>query len=209
MIVSAMMMLPFALSLADLTASVLGYHLHRGIHSESTWGNGLYLARLFGYRVSVVSEFGASDLMSGASALLKRLSTLLSISGLIPGVLLARRTMDRSDVRALAGIMFATLSLLLVTGSVLSPQYMLWLIGLGAAVACATGTTLRLPLLLLLPAALLTQILYPFLIRELAWGLTSAVLVLTLRNSVLVAIAVWSLVILWRQGRAARRETTP
>ncbi len=206
-LVSTIMILPFASSFAGLTSSVVGYHLHRGIHAESTWGSALYAARWLGYPVSVVQDFGAAHLVSGASSLLKWLSNGLSIAALL-GVLVIGRSIDRRDSRALAGIMFTTLSLLLVTGSVLSPQYLLWLIALGAVVASAPEATLRLPALLLLPAALLTQILYPFLIRELAWGSTSAVLVLAMRNSVLLTIAFSSVFALWRLNRMEPRETT-
>ena len=106
--------------------------------------------------------------------------------------------------------MFTTLSLLLVTGSVLSPQYLLWLIALGAVVASAPETTVSNASSILAPAGGPTQrrYLYPFFIRQLAWGSTSAVLVLAMRNSVLLAIAFSSVVALWRLNGIQLRETT-
>lgn len=152
-------------------------------------------------------NYGAVHIASGASPLLKELSRVLSVAALLPGILVAWRAANRSNVQALAAIMFSTVALLLVTGTVLSPQYMLWLIGLGSAVACARGTILRRPVLLILPAALLTQVLYPFLASQLIWGYLSAVLVLTARNAVLLLIAGWSLLATWRALRVPMSVT--
>jgi hypothetical protein len=201
LIVAAATVLPFLPVFRDLASSVGGYHLHRGVQAESTWGNALSIAHLLGYQVSPTFQFGALDLESGVSSLLIAVSTVLSILALVPGILFARVERVRGDAKALAAISFVTLSLLLVTGRVLSPQYLLWVLGVGAAVGCVSAAPLRPAVLALLPASLLTQILYPFLMRQLAWGWPLAVTILTLRNAILAGIAGWSLTRLWREYR--------
>jgi hypothetical protein len=200
LVVLVVIVLPFVPSLDDMVRSVATFHLRRGIQAESLWANGLFVAREFGYPITAVENFGATHVASSASPLLKQLSTLLSLAALIPGVVVASRVVNRGNIRVLVEVMFTTLALLLVTGRVLSPQYVLWLVGLGAAAACAAKTALRAPILLLLAAATLTQVLYPFLIAQLVWGHVSALVVLTARNVVLVVIALWSAVALLRAG---------
>jgi len=199
--------IPFVRSLDEMATSVAAYHLHRGIQAESLWANGLLIAhRVGGYPVRVVFQFSSDHVASGISPMLVQVSTVLSFAALLPGIVLASRRTNRGDVHALAAIMFATLSLLLVTTRVLSPQYLLWLIALGAAVVCLPRSPIRGPVLMLFPAAAATQLLFPFLATPLVSPDRSALSmlalgVLTIRNALLLLIAGWSLVALWRYDR--------
>jgi hypothetical protein len=224
-LVTASLMLPFAGALHAMFTSVASYHLGRGIQAESLWANALYLAhRLAHYPLSVVFEFGSDHVSSAVSPTLKQISTVLSLLALVPGFLWAARGATGRRAHALAVIMFVTVSLLLVTGRVLSPQYLLWLIALGSAVACAPEQPLRGPVLLLIPAAMITQVLYPFLINVLpppgappVYTSWPVVAVMSVRNTLLLAIAGWSLALAFRhfassprnrgsQGRVASNE---
>ncbi len=208
-LVLALLILPFARSLDQMVSSVASYHLSRGIQAESVWANGLLIAHRLGHYPAVaVFEFGSDDVASGLSQTLKQISTVLSIAALLPGIVIASRRSNRDNTQLLAAIMFATLSLLLVTGRVLSPQYLLWLIALGAAATCAVPGVIRGPVLLVLPTAVATQLLYPFLIYPLVSRSTSAqvelaLVVLTVRNALIVLIAAWSLTAVWKRSNAA------
>jgi hypothetical protein len=202
--------LPLIRSVDDMLDSVAVYHLQRGIQAESLWANGLFIAhRLGGYPVKVVFEFGSDHVASSISPELQRVSTMLSVLALLPGILFASRRANRGDAKTLAAIMFTTVSLLLIAGRVLSPQYMLWLIALGAATACVPNTPIRGPVLLMLPTAAATQLVFPFLTTPLVSPDMSALVILalvllTIRNALLLLIAGWSLAVLWKRWGFAR-----
>jgi hypothetical protein len=90
-------------------------------------------------------------------------------------------------------VVFATLAGTLVATTVLSPQYLLWLMALGAGAASFKRCTVRGPVMLLAPVALLTQLVFPFLFVRLARLDTTALAVLTLRNVLLLGLAAWAI----------------
>jgi hypothetical protein len=89
--------------------------------------------------------------------------------------------------------------LFVVTSRVISPQYMVWLIGLAAACLVRPDTTQRPVACLLLAACLLTTLDFPLLYRELRDdGAPLAIANLCARNLLLVTAAVLSGIRLWR-----------
>jgi hypothetical protein len=181
--------LPFVASLQELVSSVAGYHLNRGIQFETFWSNGLLVARALGYQVTVQFTFGANHVFSTVSPALKQFSTILALTGVAVESWLAFRIRGRGDAQGLAVILFATLAWLLVAGSVLSAQFILWLVALGATAACASYSRVSGPVLLVLPTTLLTQLLYPFAYSYLRRGSLAALAVFTARNILLAWIA--------------------
>jgi hypothetical protein len=188
-------LLPFITSLQELVSSVAGYHLNRGIQFETLWSNGLLVARTLGYEVTVQFTFGANHVFSTVSPALKQFSTILAMTGVAIESWLAFRIRGRGDSQALAVILFAALAWLLVAGSVLSAQFILWVIALGAAAACTSYSRVYGPVLLILPTALLTQLLYPFAYSYLRRGSLAALVAFTARNILLVWIAGWALLV--------------
>jgi len=96
---------------------------------------------------------------------------------------------------------FTVVLLLVLTSRVLSPQYLVWLLGLAAVVlAVPRGESSQRPAAwLVLLAGLLTGIMYPWLEQDYSWtGTLPGTLVLTARNLVLLAAAVVSCARLWR-----------
>jgi len=181
--------LPFVGNIGDLWRDVMGYHGARGIQIESTWGLASLIAQRFGYDVSVTFSFGAMQAQSGLVPLLKALGLLLSLGALVGGSWFAARVV-RSRVPAsnrdgatpmMAAAMFGTLSLVMSFGTVFSPQFVIWPIALGSAALCYRSEALR-PVLLMLPVAAMTQVLFPFLGSELVAGETPALLALLARN---------------------------
>jgi hypothetical protein len=89
---------------------------------------------------------------------------------------------------------------------VISPQYMVWLVGLGAVCALRFGSrgdsVMRLPVVLTLIATGLSCIEYPYYFEELLAGERGAVLLVTVRNMLLVAAALIGASRLWRSTRA-------
>jgi hypothetical protein len=191
-------LVPFVASLPDVWRSVAGYHLERGIQIESLWASGLLLASRFGYPVQVVFNFGAFHVEAPTAGLLKLISSLLSLAALGAGTWLAWRAVPRGDAARLAAALFVTLTLITAVGSVFSPQFVLWLIGLGAVAACARDCPVRGPAIALAPVALLTQILFPFLYEGLAPAFTRPLVVLLVRNVLVLGIGLWGFVAMLR-----------
>ena len=162
------------------------YHAERGLQIESTWA-GMML--LFG-DMEVVNDFGAHHLVTAATGTVKMLS--MAAFGFLSLLMLWR-------VRGAVDSWFAaTLGLLLaaiVTSTVLSPQYLLWL-GAPVMVAAAMSRAWRPGAVLLLVAAGLSQALVPHLYDALVGGEPFAILVLNLRNALLVTLLAW----LWWRG---------
>jgi hypothetical protein len=104
-----------------------------------------------------------------------------------------------ADVLPVAGLlMLGTAGMLVVTNKTLSPQYLLWIGGLLAALGCVTPTEPLLPRLnrLLLATCLVTQILYPLgygMLTGVNAGTWLGVLLLTARNGALIALTVLAL----------------
>ena len=182
-------LLPLAGAMPALTEDVVLYHARRGIQLDSTWSNLVLLAAQFGYDVTVALRFGAMEVICSAVPVLKLLSTTLSVAIVVASAWISYRCLSASDVEWIAALWFAVLALLLLTGSVLSPQFLVWLLAMGAG-ACVFARSRRPVAILLLSAAALTQVLYPFLYSRLRWGMPDAVLILSIRNGLLAALAV-------------------
>jgi hypothetical protein len=177
---------PLAGSLGALRDSVVGYHSQRGIQVESTWGLVLLAAGRAGYPVSVAFNFGAFHVAAAIAPLLEGLSTVLSLGALAACSLWLRARVAPGDVPQTAAGLFGILSLILAVAPVLSPQFLLWAIALGAAAACAPALG-RTAVLLLAPAVALSQYLYPFAYGHLLAGGGTALAALAMRNALLGA----------------------
>lgn len=187
----AVALLPFAGDLAALSASVLGYHSARGIQVESDWGLALLFAAHFGYHVSVVYDFGSFNVVTVVSDELKRLAEGASVLATALGTLIAWGK-RRSGAGVMAGLMFGMLALVMTTGTVLSPQYLVWLAALGS-VAVTLDRRFLLPVLLLVPMGALTQEVYPFFYADLLRAHLGQLVILAVRNGLLVTAAAWAI----------------
>lgn len=197
--------LPVAVFLGVLPAmvdAVLGYHLERGIQVESTWATPFLLAARQGRELEIPFEFGAYHIRAPLTELAKRLASVATVGVLAVSVLLARRQAP-DDVPALAATLCTTMLLLLATASVFSPQYVVWAVAAASVAVAAPRSPLRLPALLLVPAGLLSQAVYPLYYNDMLTLGTRGLTVLTARNLIVVAAAVLALVATLRATRAA------
>lgn len=112
-------------------------------------------------------------------------------------------------VETVAWLCLAAVSGFVVTGKVLSPQYLLWLLPIAAAalvVARAPARPLVRWTLLLLLAAALTQLVFPVgygMLLSAQPGTTATVLVLALRNLLLVWLSVAACRESWRHTKGS------
>lgn len=212
-LVGLLFLVPYLGFLEDVYRNVVGYHTDRGIQIESLWGFVLLLASKFGHPIGVNFSFGALHVGSSMEPALKVLAQVLSLAFVGAGVWLAhraRRGGREGTGPETAGIMFMTMAGTMAVGSVFSPQFMLWLGALAAAVLCDRSTPLRVPALAVLPVALMTQFVYPFFYGRLIAADTAALILLASRNLLVLFIGIESLLALRaRTGRAGAVEAAP
>ncbi len=166
-VVGAVLMLPYLFDIRELSDNVLGYHSDRGIQVESTWGSLLLAASAGGYDAFPNFQFGANEMVSGLTGAFKKLGLLLSGASFIIGTFAIGERVARDDLPRLTAALTGMLALLMGFGTVLSPQFMIWLIALGAAALCfPQPTRVRWIMMLILPCALLTQIVFPYTIDD-------------------------------------------
>ena len=205
-VVVALFLLPYVGFLDDVYRNVLGYHTERGIQIESLWGFLMLFASKFGHAVGINFSFGALHVDSSLAPFLEAFSQALSLGFVALGVWLAHRARKAGrDVSGpeLAGIMFLTMAGTLAVGSVFSPQFMLWLGAAAAAALCDRATWLRVPGLAILPAALMTQLIYPFFYGRLVGSEMPALVLLASRNFLVLFVAVETFLALRGRDAAA------
>nr|WP_030209881.1 glycosyltransferase 87 family protein [Streptomyces bikiniensis] len=178
----------------------------RGIQIESLGGTALALARSAGaWPGSVEFRYGALEYVGPYVSTLGHLSLLLTVAALgwlvVWRVRAHRWTPATPYDTALAAVLLFT-----VASRVISPQYMVWLLGLAAVCLTSRDTVMRPVALLLLPAAALSALAYPVLYFDVIDGTPTGLAVMVLRNGLLLAAALLAARRLWTSTVAAARE---
>ncbi|HVF52947.1 MAG TPA: hypothetical protein VNC78_04990 [Actinomycetota bacterium] len=185
-VISVLILMPYLGALAPLYDSVFGFHSSRGVHVESTWGAALIGATYAGYEAAIELNYGAFHVESGLSGLLKNLGNFLALVAVGIGMWVAATSFKRDDIPKLAATMYGTLAVIMGVGTVFSPQFILWLIALGAVTLCHPSRTLRGPILTMLPIAFITQVIYPWVYELLLSANASSIAVLISRNALVL-----------------------
>ncbi|QMU67563.1 glycosyltransferase 87 family protein [Streptacidiphilus sp. P02-A3a] len=172
----------------------------RGIEIESLPGALLLAARHFGYTGTIRYAYGSFQV--GGPYVHTLATAALALTALGFGWLLWWRLRARRWNAATAADAALTAMLVFVTTSrVISPQYLVWLIGLGAVCLVFRESSQR-PVALALPAImLLTTLVYPTMWQQLMDGQAWPTALLLLRDTGLLALTLWSAVRLWRATR--------
>jgi hypothetical protein len=162
------------LNVQDAIISPLHYFLTRPIQIESLDGSVLWLSDHSGSHSTIMFTFGSLNLYSGLASWISPVDTLLTVAGLLLVFWLQwRRRIDL--MQAAVGL----LCVLMTTGKVFSPQYLLWLIPL-LAYAYARGRVSRAWMVGWAAISLLTTFIYIFYYSRLTDPSTDAQVVLTL-----------------------------
>jgi hypothetical protein len=170
---------------------------YRGVEIESLGGTGLHLAHLLGWPGHVGTRYGSMEYLGPYVSLVAKVSvllTVLSFAWLLAWRLRARRwTAATPNDAALTAVLLFT-----VTSRVISPQYMVWLVGVSAVCLTVRQTTQRPVAILLLLAAAVTAVDYPLFFGAVTHGSWQGLVVIGLRNGLLVTAALLSCIRLWR-----------
>ena len=192
---------------ASGTASFLAHQKARGAEIESVAATPFMIWRQAGWHGMLVYRFGSYQLSGEYVALARNASwvgLILAAAAVIGWRLLIAggRAQWRPEFAADAPL--AATLLFLVVSPVLSPQYLIWVVGLAAA-CLATGRTTQRPVALaVLAAAGLTQLIFPLGWHRLIGGSDSLTGLLAARNVLLAAAAVlscWRLLRITSPGR--------
>ena len=180
----------------------------RGVQIESLGGTVLMFARRAGWPVRTRYQYGAVEFV-GPHVHLVAVGSLV-LTGAAFALLLLWRLQNRRWTPATPYDAALTAVLLFtVTSRVISPQYMIWLVGLAAVCLTSRHTTQRPVALLLLAATAVSAVEYPAYYGEVINSTWTGCVLMLARNGLLMSAAVVSLVRLWRSGHplAERPET--
>ncbi|WP_314172705.1 glycosyltransferase family 87 protein [Streptomyces winkii] len=190
----------FAATMPGALAFV-GFQQSRGTEVESLGALVFHVARQFGWEGQVLLNYGSMEfvgpyvnLVSDAALVL----TVLAFAWLLLWRLRARTWTPSTpaDAALTAVLLFTT------TSRVLSPQYMIWLVGLAAVCLTLRTTCQTLPALLVLGATAMTLLEFPPGFAHVVASDWLGLLLLTVRNGLLVAASLLACVRLWRSTRA-------
>lgn len=206
-------LLPLLPSIDGVATSVLGYHMDRGIQVESLWGGILFLAQKSGSELFLGYTFKALHFDGELADTLKLVATVASFVGLAIGTWIATKAGARDRSKAFVEVSFVILALSLTTGTVFSPQFLLWLLAGAGAVGCIADSRLRPLIVLLIPIMILSQAIFPFLYNELLFAEDLPVALLWIRNVLVAFVAVVATVMLWwsyrKEGEGVTAPSTP
>ncbi|MEU8704421.1 glycosyltransferase family 87 protein [Streptomyces sp. NPDC048565] len=213
-------------SAAAVTAAVLGlvaalaapgayafltFQRDRGLEIESLGALVFHVARQFGWQGAVELRYGSMEFAGPHVALVSTLALALSV--LAFGWLLVWRLRARTfAVHTPADAAFTAVLLFTVTSRVISPQYLVWPLGVAAVCLVFRGSRMVLPACLVLVATAVTLLEFPLGFAHVVASDAQGVALMAVRNGLLAAAAPVAALRLWRdtvpgarQGLAAER----
>ncbi len=177
------------------TGSFLAHQAQRGVEIESVVATPWMIWRAVSSAGNAVFKFGSYQFSGGHAVIaldVSRLALVLVAAAVLGWRLLAGSGRARWRPEFAADAPLAATLLFLVASPVLSPQYLLWPLGLAAACLASGCTTQRSVALAVLAAAGLTQLIFPIGWQGLLSGSGAVTAALTARNLLLVGAAVVS-----------------
>jgi hypothetical protein len=180
----------------------------RGVQIESLGGTALSLARHAGWPGHVKYRYGAMEFVGPYVATVADASLALTAVAFCLMLLWRMRARRWSEATPFDAALCAVL-LFTVTSRVISPQYMIWLLGLAAVCLTSRHTAQRPVAALVMAAIVVTTIEYPMLYGQVVRCTWTGTLLMVLRNGLLVAATALSFVRLWRSTRPKPAQQRP
>ncbi|MFD6534717.1 glycosyltransferase 87 family protein [Streptomyces sp. NPDC060184] len=178
----------------------LTYQRDRGTEIESLGGVVLQLARWSGWPGWIELRYGSMEFLGPRVELVSALA--LGLGGAAFGWLLVWRLRARTfAAHTAADAAFTAVLVFTTTSRVISPQYLVWLVGLAAVCLVLPGSRSGLPACLVLAACPVTFLEFPLGFGHVVAGDGTGVALLLVRNGLLVAATVIAAARLWRGTR--------
>ncbi|MFD6291732.1 glycosyltransferase 87 family protein [Streptomyces sp. NPDC060205] len=182
----------------------------RGVQIESLGGTALSFAHHAGWPGRVGYRYGAMEFTGPYVTSVAAVSLALTVAAF--GALLLWRLRARHWTPATPyDAALGAVLLFTVTSRVISPQYLVWLIGLAAVCLTSRHTTQRPVAVLVAAAAAVSSLAYPVLYDDVVACTWTGTLLMLVRNGLLVTAAGLSFRRLWRAATppAVPREPLP
>lgn len=193
----------FALAVPGAFA-FLTFQRDRGTEVESLGALVFHVARHFGWEGQVLLNYGSVEFVGPYVDVVS--TGALVLSGVAFGwLLLWRLTATRRGPHTPADAAFVAVLMFTTTSRVISPQYMVWLVGLAAACLCFGRSGMRVPAALVLLASWVTLLEFPLWFSHVVAGDALGVTLLFVRNGLLVLATLVAARGLWRASAPRRR----
>lgn len=180
----------------------LGFQQSRGTEVESLGALALHVARQFGWEGQVVLNYGSMEFVGPHVNLVSDAALLLTLLAFAWLLLWRLRAVEwtpstPADAALTAVLLFTT------TSRVISPQYMIWLVGLAAVCLTLRASRQTPAALLALGATAVTLLEFPLGFAHVVASDWLGLLLMTVRNGLLVAASLLACLRLWRSTRPA------
>lgn len=198
------LLVSLAVVLGEAPLSFLDAQASRGLECEAVAGTVLMVGRLYGWSGTINYQYGSMELVGPYVTGIAKLCLPLTVVALAVVAVRAWRGSGPGWSAAWGcDVAFAAVLAAVVTSRVLSPQYMLWMLGLGAVCLAHRESRQRPTTVLILIAAALSQFLYPMRWNELMAAEPLETWVLAVRNLLVLAAAILAVVRLRPVSRRA------
>ena len=184
--------------------SFLSHQSTRGIEVESVFASPFMIASWFGYPIRTVHQDGNFQLAGQGTGIVASGAILTTLIGF--GIVLWWRVRrfhpDRWSPALMYDAGFTVLLVMVVTSRVLSPQYLIWLIGLAALCLAENGpgrrgTVMAVPARMVMCCTLVSQVEFPFMFDEILQHGFPGNAIVAARNIVLLVATLLALRALW------------
>ncbi|WP_328503515.1 glycosyltransferase 87 family protein [Streptomyces sp. NBC_00457] len=177
----------------------LTFQRDRGTEVESLGSLVFHVARQFGWSGEVLLNYGSVEFLGPYVSLVS--TAALALTGLAFGWLLLWRLLaGRFVTHTLADAAFVAVLMFTTTSRVISPQYLVWLVGLAAVCLCFRASPMRVPAGLVLAASFVTVLEFPVFFAHVVASDSLGVTLLFVRNGLLVLATVMAARELWRSS---------
>jgi hypothetical protein len=174
----------------------LTFQRDRGTEVESLGALVFHVARHFGWHGQVLLNYGSIEFVGPHVNQVSTAALALTVAA-FGWLLLWRLRMTRRAPHTLAEAAFTAILLFTVTSRVISPQYLVWLIGLAAVCVSYRASRMGAPALMVVAASFLTVLEFPLGFQHVVTSDRYGVLLLVLRNGLLAAASVTAARRLW------------
>ncbi len=175
----------------------LTFQRDRGTEVESLGALALHVARHLGWHGEVLLNYGSIEFLGPHVRAVSTAALLLTVPA-FGWLLLWRLSAVRFRSHTLADAAFTAVLMFTVTSRVISPQYMVWLVGLAAVCLCFRAGRMTLPAVLVVLAAFVTVLEFPVGFSHVVVSDWYGITLLVLRNGLLLAATGTAARVLWR-----------
>ncbi|MFR9791623.1 glycosyltransferase family 87 protein [Streptomyces sp. MB22_4] len=185
----------------------LTFQRERGTEVESLGALVFHVGRHFGWSGQVLLNYGSIEFL-GPYVDVVSAAALALTAGAFGWLLLWRLRARRFAAHTLADAALTAVLLFTVTSRVISPQYLVWLIGVAAVCLTHRASRMTAPALLVLAASFLTVLEFPAGFVHVVSSDWYGVVLLLLRNGLLAAATLLAARRLWRTTVSRPSATT-